>query len=125
MTTLNIPAPTTTRYMYYPVSGIIALHDNNALRIVSGNEMVHQYNLRTCTALIAWRDIDKVYQHSDTMLLYFLLMEILYITGALVQIILINMYLSLQTLEAEICNYINNAWGFALHFVPLPDTLQL
>ena len=66
---------------------------------VSVKEMVHQYNLGTCTALMTWRDIDKVYQHSDTMLLYFLLMEILYITGTLVHMVLINMYLSLQTLE--------------------------
>ena len=26
--------------------------------------------------------------------------------------------------EEEISNYINNAWGFYLHFVPLPDSLQ-
>ena len=24
--------------------------------------------------------------------------------------------------KEEICNYINNAWGIFLHFVPLPDT---
>ena len=47
------------------------------------------YVVRTWTALIIWRDIDKVYQHSDTMLLYFLLMDILSITGILEHIALI------------------------------------
>ena len=77
MTTLDIPAPTATANMCW----------------------IKEYNLRGCTALITWGDINKVYQHSDTVLLYFLLMEILYITGALVQMILLDMYLLLQTLK--------------------------
>ena len=107
--TLNIPKPTAERYMYYSSR---ACNNNITLtataatmhvswRIVSEKEMVHQHNLRTCGALRAWRDIDKVYQHSDTMLLYFLLMEILYITGTLEHMVLrmISMYLLLLTLK--------------------------
>ena len=94
MRTLDIPKPTATRYMYYSTTTMIAAQYID----VSVKEMVHQHNLRTCTALITWRDIDKVYQHSDTMLLYFLLMEILNITGTL-EHILLDMYLSLQTLK--------------------------
>ena len=36
-----------------------------------------------------------------------------------------NRHVSLITdSREEICNYINNAWGIFLHFVPLPDTQQ-
>ena len=89
--------------------------------------MVYQHNLRTCTALITWRDIDKVYQHSDTMLLYFLLMEILNITGTYITTYHPTEvgHVSLITnFREEILDPINNSWVFELHVVPLPDTLQ-
>ena len=97
MKTLDIPTHTTSRYMCYRISG-----NNNNKR-----------NLKDCISkgvgtpaqlkgLKYSRSMDKVYQHSDTMLLYFILMEILNITGTLQYMVLmvINMYyLSLQNLK--------------------------
>ena len=98
--TLDIPTAPMCSSMYYHLQHMRSTYQQHwriHWRIVSVKEMVHQYHLRAWSVLITWRDI--VYQHSDIMLLYFLLMEILYITGALVHLVLINMYLSLHTLE--------------------------
>ena len=125
-TTLDIPAPTAARYMFYSNRA----HNKNWLNnsyyytlkdcISRGDGTPVQLERLWCTknmekyrqSVPAFRYNAAVFPpYGDTIHHW-------YITSR-------HNHVSLITdSREEICNYINNALLFKLHFVPLPDTLQ-
>ena len=79
--------------------------------------MVHQYSLRSWSALIAWRDIPAFTYNAAVFPAYGDTKHHWYITTP-------DKHVSLITDSKEDLLYdIDNAFGFKLHFVPLPETL--
>ena len=119
MTTLDIPAPTTARYIYYR-----ARTNYSTLKecIRKGDGTPVQPEYLYCTknmeryrqSVPAFRYNAAVFPpYGDTKHHWY------------ISTYDPDKYVSLITdSKEEICNYINNAFDFVLFFVPLPDTLQ-